>query len=113
MPWARSNFQEDNPTCSSVSSWFLSSCSSFRKSVSRHRLIRLSVVKARLVAALQKESSELGNVNDEECQSYSDPCPSGYLASCCYTVPNVVSAMIQFQRGRSDLTIVLLLLQPV
>lgn len=63
--------------------------------------------------ALQKESSELGNVNDEECQSYSDPCPSGYLASCCYTVPNIVSAMIQFQRGRSDLTIVLLLLQPV
>lgn len=37
----------------------------------------------------QEESSELGNVNDEECQSYSDPCPSGYLASCCYTVPNV------------------------
>ncbi|KAG2752625.1 hypothetical protein P692DRAFT_20830111 [Suillus brevipes Sb2] len=51
----------------------------------------------------QEETSQLGNVNDEACQSYSDPCPSGYLSSCCYTVPDIVSAMIQFN-SEVDLT---------
>ncbi|KAG2368322.1 hypothetical protein BDR07DRAFT_1391084 [Suillus spraguei] len=34
----------------------------------------------------EEDSSQLGNVNDEECQSYSQPCASGYIAACCYTV---------------------------
>ncbi|KAG2124967.1 hypothetical protein BD769DRAFT_856583 [Suillus cothurnatus] len=34
----------------------------------------------------EEDSSQPGSVNDEECQSYSEPCNSGYLASCCYIV---------------------------
>jgi hypothetical protein len=41
-----------------------------------------------------KDSSQPGSVNDEECQSYSEPCNSGYLASCCYIVSPMVSDMI-------------------
>ncbi|KAG2337087.1 hypothetical protein BDR05DRAFT_970616 [Suillus weaverae] len=35
---------------------------------------------------LQKDSSNPGYVNDEQCQSYSGNCSSGYVSSCCYTV---------------------------
>jgi hypothetical protein len=56
-----------------------------------------------MLTCVAKETSQLGNVNDEACQSYSDPCPSGYLSSCCYTVPDIVSAMIQFN-SKVDLT---------
>ncbi|KAG2078808.1 hypothetical protein BDR04DRAFT_1085727 [Suillus decipiens] len=34
----------------------------------------------------EEDSSQPGNVNDEECQSYSQPCASNYVAACCYTI---------------------------
>ncbi|KAG1772850.1 hypothetical protein EV702DRAFT_1132680 [Suillus placidus] len=38
----------------------------------------------------EKDSSAAGNVNDEQCQSYSEPCAtSGYIAACCYTITAV------------------------
>ncbi|KAG2753908.1 hypothetical protein P692DRAFT_20771565 [Suillus brevipes Sb2] len=37
----------------------------------------------------EEDSSDLGNVNDEDCQSYSEPCASGYIAACCYTVSSI------------------------
>jgi hypothetical protein len=38
-----------------------------------------------------KDSSRPGSVNDEQCQSYSVPCASGYMPACCYIVSSVVS----------------------
>ncbi|KAG1772849.1 hypothetical protein EV702DRAFT_1132665 [Suillus placidus] len=34
----------------------------------------------------KEDSSNPGYVNDEECQSYSGNCSSGYISSCCYTI---------------------------
>ncbi|KAG1817659.1 uncharacterized protein BJ212DRAFT_1349959 [Suillus subaureus] len=34
----------------------------------------------------KEDSSDPGYVNDEQCESYSENCTSGYVASCCYTV---------------------------
>ncbi|KAG1840922.1 hypothetical protein DFJ58DRAFT_916601 [Suillus subalutaceus] len=45
----------------------------------------------------EEDSSQWGNVNDEECRSYSEPCESGYLASCCYTISAI--------HGRSELAL--------
>ncbi|KAG1805917.1 hypothetical protein EV424DRAFT_256075 [Suillus variegatus] len=36
-----------------------------------------------------EDRSQLGNVNDDACQSYSENCLSGYLPSCCYIVTNM------------------------
>ncbi|KAG1741289.1 hypothetical protein EDB19DRAFT_718900 [Suillus lakei] len=33
-----------------------------------------------------EDSSDPGYVDDEQCESYSGSCSSGYVASCCYTV---------------------------
>lgn len=33
----------------------------------------------------EKDPSAIGQVNDEACQSYSDPCADGYVPSCCNT----------------------------
>ncbi|KAG1776100.1 hypothetical protein EV702DRAFT_1269134 [Suillus placidus] len=52
----------------------------------------------------ETDSSDPGNVNDEQCKSYSEPCASGYVAACCYTIYAV--------HRRSDLATGLLLLQP-
>ncbi|KAG1741288.1 hypothetical protein EDB19DRAFT_1705160, partial [Suillus lakei] len=49
-----------------------------------------------VLTCVGKDSSDLGEVNDEQCQSYSNPCASGYIAACCYTISSVVSATIQF-----------------
>ncbi|KAG1860067.1 hypothetical protein F4604DRAFT_1145429 [Suillus subluteus] len=37
----------------------------------------------------EEDTSEPGSVNDEECRTYSEPCESGYLAACCYTVTSI------------------------
>lgn len=34
----------------------------------------------------EEDSSDPGYVDDEQCQSYSGNCTSGYVISCCYTV---------------------------
>ncbi|KAG1805924.1 hypothetical protein EV424DRAFT_256671 [Suillus variegatus] len=67
------------------------------------------------IRCCQEDPSQPGNVNDEECQSYAETCASGYLAACCYTVPNLVSAAIQFNSAvdLSWLATVLLLLRAV
>jgi hypothetical protein len=41
-----------------------------------------------------KDSSDLDDVDDEQCESYSEPCATGYLAVCCYAISSVVSDMI-------------------
>lgn len=68
-----------------------------------------------VLTCIVKDPSQPGNVNDEECQSYAETCASGYLAACCYTVPNLVSAAIQFNSAvdLSWLATVLLLLRAV
>ncbi|KAG2753910.1 hypothetical protein P692DRAFT_20721927 [Suillus brevipes Sb2] len=33
-----------------------------------------------------KDSSDLDDVNDEQCDSFSDPCETGYIAVCCYAI---------------------------
>lgn len=78
-------------TCSFESSRFLSSSFSFPEPMlwpllSWPRPIRRVVVTVKLVAVFQKDSSDPGYVNDEQCQSYSGYCTSGYVKSCCYTV---------------------------
>ncbi|KAG2124964.1 hypothetical protein BD769DRAFT_856281 [Suillus cothurnatus] len=37
----------------------------------------------------EEDSSQPGSVNDEQCQSYSEPCASGYMPACCYIVSSV------------------------
>ncbi|KAG2038288.1 hypothetical protein BDR03DRAFT_311890 [Suillus americanus] len=37
----------------------------------------------------EENSSELGSVDDERCQGYSEPCANGYLVVCCYTVSSM------------------------
>ncbi|KAJ8586065.1 hypothetical protein M405DRAFT_378625 [Rhizopogon salebrosus TDB-379] len=32
-----------------------------------------------------EDSEQSGGVDCEKCESYSDNCASGYIASCCYT----------------------------
>lgn len=56
--------------------------------------IRQVVMTVTLVATLQQDSSDPGYVDDEQCQSYSGNCTSGYVISCCYTV--AVSVMTRF-----------------
>ncbi|KAG2129185.1 uncharacterized protein EDB93DRAFT_141869 [Suillus bovinus] len=36
-----------------------------------------------------KDSSKLGDVDDEQCQNYSENCSSGYVPSCCYIVTDL------------------------
>ncbi|KAG1850219.1 hypothetical protein DFJ58DRAFT_842492 [Suillus subalutaceus] len=45
----------------------------------------------------EEDSSAAGDVNDEECQSYSEPCASGYTAACCYTVSSMY--LLQTERN--------------
>jgi hypothetical protein len=40
-----------------------------------------------------QDSYEPGSINDEQCQSYSEPCSSGYMPACCY-ITSVVSDTI-------------------
>ncbi|KIK40990.1 hypothetical protein CY34DRAFT_237300 [Suillus luteus UH-Slu-Lm8-n1] len=35
------------------------------------------------------DSSDLDDVNDEQCDSFSDPCETGYIAVCCYAIASV------------------------
>ncbi|KAG2120007.1 hypothetical protein BD769DRAFT_1025905 [Suillus cothurnatus] len=37
----------------------------------------------------EEDSSQPGSVNDEQCQSYSEPCASGYMPACCYTISSM------------------------
>ncbi|KAG2119999.1 hypothetical protein BD769DRAFT_1025597 [Suillus cothurnatus] len=37
----------------------------------------------------EEDSSQPGSVNDEQCQSYSEPCATGYMPACCYIVSSV------------------------
>ncbi|KAG2120002.1 hypothetical protein BD769DRAFT_1481626 [Suillus cothurnatus] len=44
----------------------------------------------------KEELSDLGSVDDEQCQSFSGKCSSGYVTSCCHTVAvNVTTCLIQ------------------
>ncbi|KAG2038277.1 hypothetical protein BDR03DRAFT_1009973 [Suillus americanus] len=37
----------------------------------------------------EEDPSEMDSVDDEQCQSYSEPCASGYVPVCCYIISSI------------------------